>query len=422
MMRNFSGNQSHLRRLWLPGLVAVVLLASVFNQPLAAQESAYGGQSTRHYLYDYGMPPGMVAHRKMLAREAMQGYFQPIQFVGPEGCEISVFSEGLFQPVEPGAAVAGLLVGHIYRLRITGIPGHPGKEMYPSVEIIGRLFPPQGQEVKCAIPVHIPMDDLQPAMDGRLVTRVVYLENPRTAIPEQRTPADQPFFDVGLTEDPIRVAEKFGRPMVIVRIGSRVPDQEELDGFGFGTPPLMWFESAMNTPAPHNDPFNNDPLETLPPGVPNDSALDVNGYSVQQVAWLEPIDSEEPQEPAPAPRVAGPARPVADWVPHKKTEQPPQPAPPAVQTPANPIPAPQTSVQPTPDQAPSVDSAVDPVPQSWSLDDKGVQNNTGLEDGIVLAARMDAAPVWRPIPSRRKPRTRFKFLNKSRRRRWCRKS
>lgn len=255
---------------------------------------------TRHYLYDYELPPGEVGQRKILARQSMVGYFQPVRLHGPAGSQIDVFSEGMFQATTEKTTTAGMMVGHVYRLKVTNIPGHPGKELYPSVEVIGRLFPPEGQELKFPIPVNLHMDDLEPAMNGALVTRVIYLENPRTAIAEQRGPHDQPFFDVGVNEDPLRVAETMGRPMAILRIGSRIPDNEELNAFGFGTPPMIWYDSAsvrqFKTPG-DMDPSN---IRKIMPGFEKDEETRFRqDTSVRQVAYLEP--QEGILHPAPAP-------------------------------------------------------------------------------------------------------------------------
>jgi uncharacterized repeat protein (TIGR01451 family) len=122
------------------------------------------------------------------------------------------------------------------------------------------------------------------------VTRVVYLENPRSAIPERRSPDDQAFFDVGPGQDPIRVAEKFGRPMAIVRIGSRIPDQNELDGFGFGTPPMRWFDVALIQIPQKFEPIDGvlDPESRLPRA--NDQRVGVKFDSaVAPASYQEPV-------------------------------------------------------------------------------------------------------------------------------------
>ncbi len=262
---------------------------------------ALAQESDKHYLYDYQMPPGEIAWRKTLMRGASTGYFQPIELIGPPGSEVSVYSEGAFHPSIRGQNTAGMMVGHIYRLKITGIPGHPGKELFPSVEILGRLFPPPGKETMFAIPVHMPLEDLEPAMDGDLVTRVIYLENPRNTIAESRTPDDQPIMNIGPGEDPIRVAEKFGRPMVIVRIGSRVPDQNELDGFGFGTPPMQWFLSSLiHRHIDKPDRFDErvlDPLGILPSESLDGFGDTGGGFQIRQVAWTQIVTGQQEQRP-----------------------------------------------------------------------------------------------------------------------------
>lgn len=223
-------------------LLTLVILGSLLGgtgvTPLSAQ------QVDRHYLYDYQMPPGEVAWRKTMARASSVGYFQPVDLVAPKGAAIEVFSQGAFQTANRDTHIPAMMVGHIYRLKLTGIPRHPGVELYPSVEILGRLFPPADQVNRFRLPIHFPPEDLEAAMEGHLVTRVIYLENPRAAIAEQRSIDDQQVFDVRIGEDPIRAAERFGRPMVIVRIGSRIPDQQELNGFGVGTPPLNWVQAS----------------------------------------------------------------------------------------------------------------------------------------------------------------------------------
>jgi uncharacterized repeat protein (TIGR01451 family) len=281
---------------WLILIGTVTLMW--FPAAAAVQGQPANGQ-TEHFLYDYGWLPGEVAFCKTLARPSMNGYFQPVRLQGPAGSEIAVYEGGAFHTTRQRGNTVGLMVGHIYRLKITRIPGHPGTELYPTVEIVGRLYPPPGQETRFPIPVQIVLDDLEPAMAGALVTRVIYLENPRIAIAEQRGPDDQPFFDVGSGEDPLRAAEKFGRPMAIVRIGSRIPDNTELDSFGLGTPPVHWLDSASLQSAPDSrvaDPLNPGAQRSAAPALSSRGERVYRDSAVQQATWLEP------QEPVAAPQ------------------------------------------------------------------------------------------------------------------------
>ncbi len=280
-------NRKEFRRVAICGQLLILSLVGVASFFLTGH-IAVAQQNDKHFLYDYQMPPGEIAWRKSLMRDTGTGYFQPIDLVVPDGAEVSVYSEGAFQSTTAQQGLAGMMVGHIYRLKVTGIPGYPGREAYPSVEILGRLFPPAGNETRVPIPVHIPIEDLEPALDGNLVTRVVYLENPRNAIPERRSVKDQAFFDVGPGQDPIRVAEKFGRPMAIVRIGSRIPDQDELNGFGFGTPPMRWFDVSLIQWSDEIDPIEGEIESRLPKGGDQHVSLTIDP-AVAPASWQEPV-------------------------------------------------------------------------------------------------------------------------------------
>ena len=131
-------------------------------------------------------------------------------------------------------------IGQVYRLRVSKIPLKAGFEVYPSVEIINRLYPPQGLAWKFPIPIHLTSRDMEFALQGRYVTRVIYLEDPRAALPAVANPNVQRYFDVGTTEDPLHTADQLGRPMAILRLGSRVPRLDRTTGsFLFNSPPLQ---------------------------------------------------------------------------------------------------------------------------------------------------------------------------------------
>jgi hypothetical protein len=184
-------------------------------------------------------PPRAVAAQQFVRQPNLQAIPQPVEIVVPPEAAIEVFAAGQFQPLGNGRVVVGLMVGQVYRLRITGIPTRAGAEVFPSIDLVDRLYAPQGLELKFPISVHIPFEDLAAALDGQLVTRVIYLENPELAIPVPFAEGVQPTVDVGAGDDPLLGARMRGRPLAIVRAGSRVPDTAELTAFGFGAPPFL---------------------------------------------------------------------------------------------------------------------------------------------------------------------------------------
>ena len=185
------------------------------------------------------------AHLPGYPGQPVRGYFQPVQIHGPQGTKIAFAVDGRFVDRKEAPFAVGLLLSADYRLRITDIPLHPGKEVFPTVKIIGRTFPPQGLELEFPIPIKITQEDLELALDGKFVTRVIYLEDPQDAMPVRARP-DQPIsFDVSGAADPLDVAATRGRPIAIVRIGGRIPDLNYVDpAFFHGQPPWIAFDKT----------------------------------------------------------------------------------------------------------------------------------------------------------------------------------
>lgn len=163
--------------------------------------------------------------------------------MAPQGAVISLAAEGYFQDGHLETVTAGMLLGQVYRFRVTGGTGGESGDLYPTIEVIDRLYPPPGLEANFAIPVELTADDLRLAQQGNFVTRVVYLEDVASALPVPQTADKQDWFDAGPGFDPLEVADNLGRPVAILRIGSRAPvaGQEPDYGFLYGCPPWVYF-------------------------------------------------------------------------------------------------------------------------------------------------------------------------------------
>ncbi len=207
-------------------VVCVLVLVCATSSPLVAQ--------TVHYLQRGDAPPGMIGQQQLLANEALRGYVQPVKVVAPTGALIQFWDGNSFQPAGESSATLSMSVGGVYRIKITRIPRHEGVEIFPTVELTSRLYPPAERVNDFPVIVEIPTDDLDQAIDGTLVTRVVYLENPETAMPYRQTAFEQPYFDVRPQDDPLQAAYRLGRAFAVVRLGSRIPDLTELQN-GLGT-------------------------------------------------------------------------------------------------------------------------------------------------------------------------------------------
>ena len=196
------------------------------------------------------LPPGAVGRAQLSRGGPIAGYFQPVEIQPPGAVELAVAVDGQFLPSRPGPIKAGMLIGAVYRFRVTNIPGHVGEELFPSIEVIDRLYPPSGRVAEFPIPIVLAEKELLLALKGTFITRVIYLENPRQAFPASEIPGQQLTYDVPAHLNPIDLADQLGRPVAILRLGSRIPRFDHISKrFLFDSPPLRFFPAAREIPA-----------------------------------------------------------------------------------------------------------------------------------------------------------------------------
>ncbi len=170
---------------------------------------------------------------------------QVVRFQGPPGLTVEVLAPAPV-PVSigdgQGISTVGLVRGVGYRLRIGSIPERPDAELYPVIEVVGHLHRPTLIDpAKYPIRVVFNQDDLDDAVDrARLITKVIYLEDPDQAIPFRMAKDQIPVLTINPTEPPLQIATGLGRPMAIVRIGGRRPAPEDLDPNAIGDLGLDW--------------------------------------------------------------------------------------------------------------------------------------------------------------------------------------
>lgn len=194
-----------------------------------------------HFFHHGNLQPGLVGAIRLQSGGPVVNYFQPVQIKAPPGTRIAFAAGATFTEPQPAPVTVGLLLGPVYRLRVTDIVLLPGKEVFPTIEVIDRLYPPAGLEWQYPIEIELTLEDLRLAAEGRFVTRVIYLEDPERALPIATDRTEQNWFEAPPGTDPLTIADQLGRPLAIVRMGGRVPvtypqaDQQ----FLYGSPPVL---------------------------------------------------------------------------------------------------------------------------------------------------------------------------------------
>lgn len=254
---------SAARRRMVGGMLRCAALAC-----LAFASPASGQDSPVHWHHAGAMPPGAIGRQRLVRGGPLSGYCQPVEIRAPQGARIAPAAEGGFSEGQPDKLLVGLQIGPVYRFRVTDIPEHPEVEVFPTVEMIDRTYPPAGRALKFPVPVELTREELLMAAEGKFVTRVIYIEDPLLAIPiAEKTPSSTRWFEVTPGEDPLVTADGLGRPIAILRMGGRVPDAGGMDpSFAFCAPPAMVYDPALAAApgevmlAPHVTPV--EPLES----------------------------------------------------------------------------------------------------------------------------------------------------------------
>jgi len=217
-----------------PKLQATLRFA-VIAVAVGLSSTALGQQDDSFQPLNEKMIPGFAADALARVRQYDPSWLQPVRVELPTAGTVSVYSA----TPEPKAifetpAQFSVNAGHIYRLRIADMPEFPGVEVYPSIEILDRMHPPDCRASDYPIPVVLTEADIREAINGRMVTNVVYLEQPQLAamldplrreIPQSVNPAD----------NALQEADRLGRPMIIVRIGGRTPSGDFMPFMYYGS-------------------------------------------------------------------------------------------------------------------------------------------------------------------------------------------
>ncbi len=213
---------------------------------LAFAADSFGQMSGYHSMHHGVMPPGAIGSLQLERGGPLPGYFQPVQIKGPAGVVVAMAEEGTFAQPETAPIRVGLLIGQVYRFRVMNIPLNPGAEVFPTIEVVDRLYAPAGQEYRFPIVVELSHDDVMTALSGKFLTKVIYLEDPEMAVPAGHPQGEQPSFDIAPGHNPLEVADEVGRPVAILRMGAIVPagsGQPDMQ-FLFGCPP--WIRPVLS--------------------------------------------------------------------------------------------------------------------------------------------------------------------------------
>ena len=167
-----------------------------------------------------GPGPGVLSYQPAMA---VPSQTSQMAFVGPEGMLVTwdMSMPGMFDSeplICPGRY--NFRQSAVYRLKLTNVPGRPGSELYPTLEVGPSMPRTRAFLAHNAVPVQFTEEDFDQVLSGNFVTKVIYLPDPEyqpLALAGVETLVSTRL-DPGV--DPIVEADQRGSILAIVRLGN----------------------------------------------------------------------------------------------------------------------------------------------------------------------------------------------------------
>lgn len=184
------------------------------------------------------------------------------KFLVPKDVRVTAFPGTAMSRIYDAPALMGLRPGYAYRFELSNLPYHPGKALYPEVEVRGTLVPRPGMKyMEHPLPLVFSQADIEKAVKGAVVTKVIYLEDPEKALPAEVNPNAPVEMPDPTDAAAIKTALANGRLMAIVRMGNLKPTAEQLKPYAIDGTILLPGEKYLRTPvAPAAFPYHAHPL------------------------------------------------------------------------------------------------------------------------------------------------------------------
>lgn len=199
---------------------------------------------------DHRQQPGVAGRWATLTKPDFPGYLQPVRIALPTTGQVTFYAGSPTSEVpRPAPAHAKMAPGRVYRVRISGMPEFPGVELFPTIEMIDRLHAPEGLGDQFPVPIEMTTDEIELALQERMVTKVIYLEQPDLAAPFPQANGIRTE-DLSPRTNLLEAADQRGRPIAILRIGGRIPDPNSpVDEF-YSSSPVVVARTGDYSPPP----------------------------------------------------------------------------------------------------------------------------------------------------------------------------
>jgi uncharacterized repeat protein (TIGR01451 family) len=160
-------------------------------------------------------------------------YYQPsriyLNLTAPNDCSFTLYADGGKPVLLTNRVAAGVRTRARYAFALTVRVGENRERYFGTIDVVrGPLVPMDVDPRDAAVPLAFDDEDLLHILHQRMLTKFIVLENPETALDYPSDPNLPIRYDATFESDAVRRAKELGKILVVVRLGDRVPTEEEL--------------------------------------------------------------------------------------------------------------------------------------------------------------------------------------------------
>jgi hypothetical protein len=186
-----------------------------------------------------GYPGGATASVGALTGPSAQAYASKrteVRFVGPDKMNISwggSTPDG--RPAQGHIDVPGrynFVQAAVYRLKMSGIPGLPGVELYPTLEVVPANARTETFLAHSSVPVSFTNEDFEQVQAGNYLVKVIYLPHPQFQDLAAAGPDEIISSRLEPGADPLAEAHRRGNILLVIRLGNinlELPNSPPMD-------------------------------------------------------------------------------------------------------------------------------------------------------------------------------------------------
>ncbi|GIW79122.1 MAG: hypothetical protein KatS3mg105_0929 [Gemmatales bacterium] len=194
-------------------------------------------------------PAGAVAAVGALTHglpQQFHGRRTSVRFLSPAGMKISWYAPdetgkvGFTSTQLEAPGRYNFIQASIYRLKLSDIPGRPGLQLYPTLEVVPANMKTYPFLAHSSVPVSFTDEDFDQVAAGNYVVKVIYLPDPQFQDLAAIAPGEVVSSRLEPGVDPIAEAHRRGSILLIVRLGNidleapNTPPMEAPDAYHHG--------------------------------------------------------------------------------------------------------------------------------------------------------------------------------------------